>query len=47
MTRRGRADADLKKQNIKSIRDLGTWKFAQWSEALVALAEFESADFSS
>ena len=42
-----RADADLKTLHVKSIRDLGTWKFALWSESLVTLAEYESADFSS
>lgn len=42
-----RADEDLKSLHIKSIRDLGTWKFAHWSEALVNLADYESADFSS
>ena len=43
----GRADKELKALHITSIRELGTWKFALWSEALVSLAEFETADFSS
>jgi len=41
------ADDDLKTLHIKSIHDLGTWKYCQWAESLVALAEFEAADFSS
>lgn len=43
----GWADAELASLHVKTIGALGGWKFAQWSEWIVDLAEFESRDFSS
>merc|ERR1712187_729954 len=32
------------KVHVKSIRQLGNWKFAHWAEAICDLAEFEKLD---
>eukprot|EP00411_Alexandrium_monilatum_P041628 CAMPEP_0175389768 /NCGR_PEP_ID=MMETSP0095-20121207/31061_1 /TAXON_ID=311494 /ORGANISM="Alexandrium monilatum, Strain CCMP3105" /LENGTH=315 /DNA_ID=CAMNT_0016688293 /DNA_START=17 /DNA_END=964 /DNA_ORIENTATION=- len=40
-------DLELASLHIKTIGQLGEWKFAKWSEWIVDLAEFESKDFSS
>lgn len=42
-----RSDAALADLNIKTVEDLGSWKYAAWADALVTLAEYENADFSS
>lgn len=38
------ADEELAKLHIKTIADLGHWKFAQWAEWITDLAEFEVDD---
>lgn len=43
----GWADEELAKLHIKTIGQLGEWKFAKWSEWITDLAEFENQDFSS
>lgn len=40
----GWVDEELAKLNIKTIADLGSWKFAQWAEWITDLAEFEEED---
>uniref|UniRef100_A0A7S1SA98 Uncharacterized protein n=1 Tax=Alexandrium catenella TaxID=2925 RepID=A0A7S1SA98_ALECA len=40
-------DIELASVHIKTIGQLGEWKFARWAEWIVDLAEFEAADFSS
>uniref|UniRef100_A0A7S2I8K3 Uncharacterized protein n=1 Tax=Alexandrium andersonii TaxID=327968 RepID=A0A7S2I8K3_9DINO len=40
-------DARFAKLHVKSIRDLGSWKYARWAEAICDLAEFESLDHAS
>eukprot|EP00429_Kryptoperidinium_foliaceum_P074862 CAMPEP_0176226268 /NCGR_PEP_ID=MMETSP0121_2-20121125/22176_1 /TAXON_ID=160619 /ORGANISM="Kryptoperidinium foliaceum, Strain CCMP 1326" /LENGTH=251 /DNA_ID=CAMNT_0017565535 /DNA_START=52 /DNA_END=807 /DNA_ORIENTATION=- len=35
------ADEELAKLHVKTIADLGRWKFAQWSEWIADLAEYE------
>jgi len=32
------------KVHVKTIAQLGTWKFARWAEAIFDLAPFESSD---
>ncbi len=41
-TKTRRTDTTLAKFKVKTIRDLATFKFARWAEALVAAAEFEN-----
>eukprot|EP00406_Dinophysis_acuminata_P048340 CAMPEP_0179321254 /NCGR_PEP_ID=MMETSP0797-20121207/58515_1 /TAXON_ID=47934 /ORGANISM="Dinophysis acuminata, Strain DAEP01" /LENGTH=190 /DNA_ID=CAMNT_0021032869 /DNA_START=48 /DNA_END=620 /DNA_ORIENTATION=- len=36
-------DEHFAKVHVKTIRDLGNWKFAKWAEAICDLAEFEAA----
>lgn len=43
----GWADEELANLHIKTIGQLGEWKFAKWSEWITDLAEFENQDFSS
>lgn len=43
----GWADDELAKLHIKTIAQLGDWKYAKWAEWIVVLSEFETADFSS
>lgn len=43
----GWADDELAKLHIKTIAQLGDWKFAKWAEWIVVLSELETADFSS
>eukprot|EP00747_Dinoflagellata_sp_TGD_P185340 gnl/TRDRNA2_/TRDRNA2_41842_c0_seq2.p1 gnl/TRDRNA2_/TRDRNA2_41842_c0~~gnl/TRDRNA2_/TRDRNA2_41842_c0_seq2.p1 ORF type:complete len:288 (+),score=86.81 gnl/TRDRNA2_/TRDRNA2_41842_c0_seq2:37-864(+) len=43
----GWADAELASIHIKTIGQLGEWKFAHWAEWITDLSAFESADFSS
>ncbi|KAH8069728.1 hypothetical protein JL721_5617 [Aureococcus anophagefferens] len=38
------SDADLAKFKVKTIEDLGTWKFALAANSIATLAEMESAD---
>eukprot|EP00996_Jenningsia_fusiforme_P002821 NODE_3637_length_942_cov_89.180291_g3340_i0.p1 GENE.NODE_3637_length_942_cov_89.180291_g3340_i0~~NODE_3637_length_942_cov_89.180291_g3340_i0.p1 ORF type:complete len:209 (+),score=41.80 NODE_3637_length_942_cov_89.180291_g3340_i0:92-718(+) len=40
-------DSHLAPAGIKTVGDLGRWKYAQWAEALVTLSSYESADHSS
>jgi hypothetical protein len=42
-----RADEVLGELGVKSVADLAGWKYAAWADALVTLAEYERADFSS
>lgn len=42
-----RSDAALADLGIKTVEDLGNWKYAAWADALVTLAEYENVDFSS
>jgi len=41
------ADSTLSPLGVKTINDLARWKFAEWASALVELAQYENADFSS
>lgn len=40
-------DPELAALGVTTIQKLGNWKFAQWAEWIVTLADFESADFGS
>mmetsp|Transcript_31636 Transcript_31636/g.62147 ORF Transcript_31636/g.62147 Transcript_31636/m.62147 type:complete len:191 (-) Transcript_31636:136-708(-) len=39
-------DEHFARVHVKTIRDLGNWKFARWAEAICDLAEFESVSHS-
>lgn len=39
----GWADEELGKLHVKTIGDLGNWKFAQWAEWITDLAKYEEA----
>eukprot|EP00931_Biecheleriopsis_adriatica_P054942 TRINITY_DN32389_c0_g1_i1.p1 TRINITY_DN32389_c0_g1~~TRINITY_DN32389_c0_g1_i1.p1 ORF type:complete len:180 (+),score=44.76 TRINITY_DN32389_c0_g1_i1:48-542(+) len=39
-------DEVLASLHVRTIGDLGEWKFARWAESIVQLAEHENADFS-
>jgi hypothetical protein len=41
------ADKVLKPLHVKTIRDLGNWKYCNWAAAIVELAKFENVDHSS
>jgi len=41
------ADNTLAPLHVKTINDLARWKYAEWASALVELAKYENADFSS
>jgi len=41
------ADSTLAPLHVKTIRDLGKWKYAAWAAAIVELSHFESPDHSS
>jgi hypothetical protein len=40
-------DETLRALGVKSVGDLGKWKYALWAEGIAALAQVESADFES
>lgn len=40
-------DSVFKTARIKTIKQIGTWKYCLWAEALVQLSHFENADMSS
>ncbi len=40
-------DATLKALGVKSVGDLGKWKYAVWADAIATLAQLESAEFES
>uniref|UniRef100_A0A7S1M2R5 Uncharacterized protein n=1 Tax=Alexandrium catenella TaxID=2925 RepID=A0A7S1M2R5_ALECA len=40
-------DTRFAKVHVRSIRDLGSWKYARWAEAICDLAEFESLEHAS
>jgi hypothetical protein len=40
-------DETLKALGVKSVGDLGKWKYAVWADAIATLAQFESAEFES
>lgn len=42
-----RTDTALKALRIKTVEDISKYKYCVWAEALVALAEYENADFGS
>lgn len=44
---RPKSDEVLGELGIRSVQDLADWKYAAWADALVTLAEYERADFSS
>ena len=37
-------DSTLLKLHIKSVQQLGEWKYVKWAQALVQLAKFENID---
>lgn len=41
------ADEHLAPLKLRKIEDLANWKYGQWADALVTLAQYESADGSS
>merc|ERR1712232_309179 len=42
-----KAVENLAKLHIKTVSDLGNWKYAHWAAALIQAAKWENADFSS
>ena len=42
-----RATAVLAPLGVHTVQDLGAWKYAVWAEAILTLAKYENADFTS